>query len=173
MLPELLYVREFVNADEIARGLSPFQPEKAAVAAGRIMLRRIDDLMVLREDFAFETTLSTRSFVGLIQRAKAAGYTINLIYYWLDSPELAKERVRSRVAEGGHSIPDLTITRRYYAGISNFMRLYKDIADFWLLIDNSNTTPEVIAERSETGEAGVVSPEKWHTFITLADHEAH
>ncbi|MBC6610546.1 zeta toxin family protein [Hymenobacter sp. BT507] len=173
VLPELLYVREFVNADEIARGLSPFQPEKAAVAAGRIMLRRIDDLMVLREDFAFETTLSTRSFVGLIQRAKAAGYTINLIYYWLDSPELAKERVRSRVAEGGHSIPDLTITRRYYAGISNFMRLYKDIADFWLLIDNSNTTPEVIAERSETGEAGVASPEKWHTFITLADHEAH
>lgn len=125
VLPELLEVREFVNADEIARGLSPFQPEKVSIEAGKIMLRRIDDLIGQKQDFAFETTLSTRSFVGLIRRAKSVGYTINLIYYWLDSVALAKERVRIRVAEGGHNIPEETITRRYYAGIRNFIHLYK------------------------------------------------
>lgn len=100
VLPELLNVKEFVNADEIARGLSPFQPDKVAIEAGKIMLNRINDLLSRRLDFAFETTLSSRSFVGFINRAKEAGYTVNLIYYWLDSVELAIERVGVRVSEG-------------------------------------------------------------------------
>lgn len=171
MLPELLEVREFVNADEIARGLSPFQPEKVSIEAGKIMLKRINDLIDRRQDFAFETTLSTRSFVNLINRAKLAGYTINLIYYWLDSVDLAKERVRTRVAEGGHSIPEDTIVRRYFAGIKNFTHLYKAHADYWLLIDNSKTTPEVIAEGRDTGQQTIASPEKWNAFIDLSNNE--
>jgi predicted ABC-type ATPase len=172
VLPELLQIREFVNADEIARGLSPFQPEKVSIEAGKIMLRRINDLIAQKQDFAFETTLSTRSFTGLIARAKSAGYTINLIYYWLDSVELAKERVRSRVAEGGHNIPEDTITRRYYAGIRNFMQLYKASADYWLLIDNSRTTPEIIAESKENEDPIITSQQKWLTFHKLASYEA-
>lgn len=171
VLPELLEVREFVNADEIARGLSPFQPEKVSIEAGKIMLRRIDDLIGQKQDFAFETTLSTRSFMGLIRRAKSAGYKINLIYYWLDSVDLAKERVRIRVAEGGHNIPEETITRRYYAGIRNFIHLYKTTADYWLLIDNSSTNPEIIAESRERGEILIASTEKWTTFNNLANYE--
>ena len=171
MLPELLKVREFVNADEIARGLSPFQPEKVSIEAGKIMLRRIEDLIGQKQNFAFETTLSTRSFVSLIRRAKLKGYRINLIYYWLDSVNLAKERVRIRVAEGGHYIPEETITRRYYAGIRNFIHLYEANTDYWLLIDNSSTTPEIIAERKERGEIIITSPEKWTTFYNLADYE--
>ncbi len=132
----------------------------------------MSDLIAQKEDFAFETTLSTRSFVGLIHKARLSGYTINLIYYWLDSVELAKERVRIRVAEGGHNIPEDTITRRYYAGIKNFIHLYKASADYWLLIDNSQTTPQIIAESNETGEAVVTSQEKWDKFNKLASYDA-
>lgn len=172
MLPELLEIKEFVNADEIARGLSPFQPEKVSIEAGKIMLRRINDLIEQQQHFAFETTLSTRSFVGLIRKAKSADYNVNIIFYWLDSVELAKERVRIRVAEGGHNIPTETIIRRYFAGIRNFIHLYKAIADYWLLIDNSTITPEIIAESKEHGETQIASPAKWVAFHNLADNEA-
>lgn len=172
VLPELLNVKEFVNADEIARGLSPFQPEKVSIEAGKIMLRRLNDLLLQKQDFAFETTLSTRSFVGLIHKAREAGYAINLIYYWLDSVELAKERVKTRVLEGGHNIPGETIFRRYYAGIKNFLFLYKDKADYWLLIDNSRTVPDVIAEGQNKEQVKVYRSEKWSTFNKLAANEA-
>ncbi len=146
ILPELLHVKEFVNADEIARGLSPFQPEMVSIEAGKIMLRRLQELLSQNVVFAFETTLSTRSFVGLIKQAKERGYTINLIYYWLDSAELVIERVKIRVAEGGHNIPTDTIIRRYYSGLKNFIDLYKDQVDYWMLIDNCTTEPQLIAE---------------------------
>lgn len=173
VLPELLQVREFVNADEIARGLSPFQPERVALEAGRIMLRRIDELLAQRENFAFETTLATKSFAGLIRRAAAAGYTITLIYYWLNSVELAQERVRLRVSEGGHNIPADVITRRYYAGIRNFVHLYQQLADCWLLFDNSTTNPQIIAESRGNGETIIISANKWDTFNQLTNHDAH
>lgn len=171
MLPELLQIREFVNADEIARGLSPFQPESVSIEAGKIMLRRIADLIARQQDFAFETTLSTRSFVGLIEKAKAVGYTITLIYYWLDSVELAKERVRIRVSEGGHNIPEEVIERRYHAGIRNFVHLYKGIADEWMIIDNSDAVADIIAKRKTGGELIIVSSAKWEMFNKLADDE--
>ena len=117
VLPELLNVKEFVNADEIARGLSPFQPEKVSIEAGKIMLRRIDELIAHKQDFAFETTLSTRSFVTLCNEAKEKGYIIYLVFLWLDSTDLAIGRVKQRVIEGGHDIPTETIVRRYYAGL--------------------------------------------------------
>jgi predicted ABC-type ATPase len=172
VLPELLQVREFVNADEIARGLSPFQPEKVSIEAGRIMLRRLQDLLAQQADFAFETTLATRSFVGLIDRAKAQGYAITLIYYWLDSVELAVARVQARVAEGGHNIPADVIARRYRAGLNNFLHLYKNRVDYWMLIDNSRTQPELIAEGQGTLADAIVNLPKWQIIHQLADHDS-
>lgn len=161
VLPDLLNVREFVNADEIARGLSPFQPEKVSIEAGRIMLRRIDELIEQKQDFAFETTLSTRSFVILCNRAKQRGYSVCLTFLWLDSPELAIERVKQRVSTGGHDIPYDTIVRRYKTGLKNFVTLYKDIVDFWLLFDNSETEQELIAE-GKLGKLPIVyNDKKW------------
>jgi predicted ABC-type ATPase len=148
ILPDILHCREYVNADEIARGISPFQPEKVAIEAGRIMLHRIDELLDQGEDFAFETTLSTRSFKGTIERAKAKGYSITLIYFWLESTELAIKRVETRVEEGGHNIPTDTIVRRYYGGLRNLFNLYQNICDLILLYDNSKSNPELLFEKS-------------------------
>ena len=120
ILPELLNCKEFVNADEIAKGLSPFQPEKVSFEAGRIMLYRIRELLSQKKDFAFETTLSTRSYVRLIKKAKEEGYKITLIFFWLKSVDFAIERVKSRVAKGGHDIPEAVIKRRYIRGLENF-----------------------------------------------------
>jgi predicted ABC-type ATPase len=123
ILPEMLNCREFVNADEIAKGLSPFQAEKAAIDAGRLMLQRIKHLIKSKADFALETTLATRSYVNLINSARESGYSIILIFFWLNSPQLAAERVRTRVLEGGHDIPAVAIQRRYQSGIKNFFEL--------------------------------------------------
>jgi predicted ABC-type ATPase len=145
VLPEILNCKEFVNADEIARGLSPFQPETVSFQAGRIMLSRIKELLHGKNDFAFETTLSTKSYVPLIEEAKEIGYSIVLIFFWLDSVELAKARVRERVEKGGHNIPQEVIERRYKRGSENFFRLYKGLCDDWLIYDNSFESPEIIA----------------------------
>lgn len=146
ILPEMLNCKEFVNADEIARGLSPFNPEKVAIKAGRLMLSRISELIDSGEDFAFETTLSTRSYKNTIRKAKEKGYFVTIIYFWLNSPKLAIERVKIRVDEGGHNIPQDVIIRRYFSGIKNMFNIYIPIADFWMFIDNSKTPFEVIAE---------------------------
>jgi predicted ABC-type ATPase len=146
VLPEMLDCKEFVNADEIAKGLSPFQPEKAAIDAGRIMLKRISDFIEEQVDFAFETTLASRSFVRLIDKAQKSGYFVTLLYFWLNSPELAVERVEARVAAGGHNILEEVIYRRYYSGIKNLSRLYLPVCDYWIIIDNSKSPFKVIAE---------------------------
>src|SRR5579871_478000 len=111
-MPEILNCKEFVNADSIAAGLSPFNPESVAMEAGRIMLQRIDQLMKEGVNFAFETTLAAKSYVTLIRAAREIGYEITLLYFWLSSPDLAKERVAKRVSMGGHNIPPDTIERR-------------------------------------------------------------
>ena len=113
VLPEMLGCKEFVNADEIAKGLSPFNPESVAIEAGRLMLQRMDDLLSEGSDFAFETTLSTRSYVKFIERAQAKGYFVTLLYFWLPTPEQAIERVATRVREGGHNIPSDVIRRQW------------------------------------------------------------
>lgn len=128
ILPEVLGIREFVNADAIAAGLSPFNPESVAIEAGRLMLQRIRQLIDNQVDFAIETTLSTKSYTRLIEEAKHKGYEITLLFLWLNSPELAKERVQSRVQKGGHSIPNETIERRYWRGIQNLTKLFIPIA---------------------------------------------
>lgn len=147
LLADLLDCKEFVNADEIARGLSPFQPEKVSIEAGRLMLNRIDELIKSNQDFSFETTLSTRSFVKTIKKAKANGYYITLIFFWLESVELAKDRVKKRVTEGGHNIHSDVIERRYHSGIKNLFELYYNKVDSLLIYDNSTSASQLIAEK--------------------------
>lgn len=146
VLPEVLQCKEFVNADEIARGLSPFNPEGMAIEAGRLMLKRISELMREGESFSIETTLATRSYAQLIQQAQVQGYKVSLIYFWLNSPELAIGRVRRRVSEGGHDIPEEVIRRRYQAGIDNLFGIYMSCVDYWLMADNSQENRVIIAE---------------------------
>lgn len=147
ILPEIIDCKEFVNADEIAKGLSPFQPEKVAFEAGRIMLNRINELLKNNETFSFETTLATKSYKSKILQAKKQGYSIVLLFFWLDNIELAKERVKTRVKEGGHSIPEDVISRRYIKGIKNLFRIYLPIVDIALIFDNSFGKPELIAKK--------------------------
>jgi len=130
ILPEMLNCNEFVNADEIAKGLSPFNSTSVAIQSGRLMLKRIDQLITSGKDFAFETTLATRSYVNTIHKAKENGYFITILYFWLNSPELALERVKQRVYEGGHDIPNNVIHRRYHLGIKNMFTLYIPTADY-------------------------------------------
>lgn len=146
VLPEMLDCHEFVNADEIAKGLSPFNPYKAAIQAGRIMTNRIHDLMDQNVDFAFETTLAPKTYRNLVIRAKEKGYKVILIFFWLSSPDLAVKRVEIRVKEGGHDIPENVIRRRYENGLSNFFNIFKTIVDEWMLIDNSEVPYKIIAE---------------------------
>lgn len=144
VLPEVLHCREFVNADEIAKGLSPFRPEEVAVQAGRLMLERIDRLLTRGETFAIETTLATRSYAGLVRRAKAAGYTVVLLFFWLPSPEMAEMRVAQRVAEGGHDIPREVIRRRYRLGLRNLLEIYAPEVDVWSMYDNGGPMRPIV-----------------------------
>ena len=151
VLPEILLCKEFVNADEIAKGLSPFNPESMAIEAGRLMLKRINELLAAKVSFSIETTLATRSYTRLIQRAQNAGYKVSLIYFWLNSPELAVNRVLQRVNEGGHNVPMDVIYRRYQAGINNLFQIYMPRVDYWLLADNS-ISPRVIMSNNAMQE---------------------
>ncbi|MEN5055718.1 zeta toxin family protein [Sphingobacterium kitahiroshimense] len=169
VLPEILECREYINADNIAAGISPFNPNSVAVAAGRIMLNRIQELMLEGVDFAFETTLATRSYVTLINRAKEIGYRVTLLFFWLDSPEMAFKRVLKRVSLGGHSIPKDVVFRRYYRGIFNLLNLYKPICDTWIVFDNMDLVPEIIAKKDEFGEV-VINDEIWLTIKRQSEH---
>ena len=147
ILPEVLDCKEFINADEIAKGLSPFQPESVAMQAGRIMLARMDELLQKGETFAFETTLATKSYKQKIEWAQANGYEVTLLFFWLRNVTMAKERVAQRVAEGGHSIPSQTIERRYHNGITNLFAIYIDMVDICYIFDNSEGRKELIAQK--------------------------
>jgi len=138
ILPKSLLVKEFVNADEIAHGLSPFNPEGVAIEAGRLMLKRIDELLNANESFSIETTLATKSYINIVKRAQRQGYLVHLLFFWLDGVDLARQRVAARVANGGHNIPEDVIERRYYAGIRNLFSLYMKAVDVWVLLDNSD-----------------------------------
>ena len=119
LLPQSLPIRQFVNADEIARGLSPFDPEGSAVAAGRLMLHRMRSLVELGENFAFETTCASRGHPRLLRTARELGYRVTLLFLWLPSPEAAVERVSHRVRQGGHRIPAAVVHRKYWVGLRN------------------------------------------------------
>lgn len=146
ILPEMLNCNEFVNADEIAKGISPFTPEKAAISAGRIMVERVKGLLESGKDFAIETTLATRTHLNVIRDAQSRGYIVTLLYFWLNMPSLAVERVRLRVLSGGHDVSEDKIRRRYDMGIRNLFSLYIPACEYWIIIDNSNNPIEIICE---------------------------
>ena len=151
VLPDLLNCYEFVNADEIAKGLSPFRPESVAIEAGRLMLHRIDELMNKRVDFAFETTLAASLHLRTIAKAQALGYRVHLLFFWLESVELAQQRVQSRVKEGGHWISSEVIARRYRNGLIRLIDDYLPMVDHTLIFNNSQGRYVLIAEK-ETGQ---------------------
>lgn len=170
ILPEIINCREFVNADEIAKGLSPFQPEKVSFEAGRIMLNRINELLKDNVSFAFETTLSTRSYKHKIIEAKKNGYTITLLFFWLQNVTLAKERVKTRVAEGGHNIEQDIIERRYYKGITNLFDLYLPIVDGAFIFDNSNGKHKLLASKTIDGKLAIIDEAKFNELKYYYDH---
>ena len=140
----------FVNADLIAAGLSPFRPERVALAAARVMLRRIHEHAARGESFAFETTLSGRAYAASIPRWQRRGYRVTLFFLRLPTPETAIARVRQRVLEGGHDVPDAVIRRRFHAGWRNWERTYRDLVDEWAVYDNSARTPVLVAEKGRS-----------------------
>jgi len=146
-----------VNADEIAKGLSPFQPEMVSLEAGRIMLERINALMNSKENFAFETTLATKSYKSKIFLAREKGYTITLLFFWLQDVNLAIERVKTRVLEGGHNRETDVVRRRYINGIKNLFEIYLPIADEIMIFDNSEGRHDLIAEKTFDSEINVLN----------------
>ena len=164
ILHQILDCEEYVNADEIAKGLSPFHPERVPIDAGRLMLERISTLMQKRVTFAIETTLSTRYYDSLIKKAHKAGYKVILLFFWLSSPEVAIKRVAKRVSEGGHNIPEDVIRRRYIAGIKNLFNIYSHIVDRWILVDN-NTSKSVIFAEAEDGINKIYDFEKYKLIM--------
>jgi len=161
ILPEILDCKEFVNADEIARGLSPFQPEKVSFEAGRIMLRRINELLESNENFAFETTLATKSYKQKVFEAKDKNYDVTLLFFWLQTVDLAIERVKTRVSEGGHNIEIDVIKRRYLNGIKNLFEIYLPIVDEAMIFDNSVGRHDLIAQKSLDAEITILNQPKF------------
>jgi predicted ABC-type ATPase len=157
-LPKYEKCMEFVNADLIAGGLSPFSPERAAIQAGRIMLEQIQTLSARRLDFAFETTLAGKSYVGFLKDLKAKGYHVHLVYLWLRDVKLALERIADRVRKGGHNIPEATVRRRFHKSLANFFDLYEPLMNAWTIFDNSSDKPKRIAYK-EGGRLRIVDSE--------------
>jgi predicted ABC-type ATPase len=170
ILPEIINCKEFVNADEIAKGLSPFQPEKVAFEAGRIMLHRVNELLLHNESFAFETTLATRSYKTKIAEAKEKGYTVTLLFFWLQNVALAKERVQIRVLEGGHNIEPEVIERRYYKGIINLFDIYLPIVDGAFMFDNSLGKHQLLAQKLVNGQLTIINENKFNELKKYYDH---
>lgn len=167
LLPEMLECNQFVNSDEFAKSLSPFNPAEASVSASRYMLQKIYYLLENHLDFCVETTLATRSLLGIINEAKSRGYTLNILYFWLKSPEMAIQRVKNRVAAGGHNIPEHVVRRRYYMGLNYFFETYAPICERWLLIDNS-TDPFTIVAEGTPECANIKDKEKFDIIHKLA-----
>ena len=166
LLPDILHCPNFVNADEIARGLSPFAPETVAFQAGRIMLQRIEELLPQRVDFAIETTLATRSYVQLVHRAQALGYKVHLIFFFLENEEQAIARVAQRVSNGGHDIPESDIRRRFKRGIYNLINLYMPICDSVLVYNNVLTPARLVArKKNQADEIELIETEMWNQLL--------
>jgi predicted ABC-type ATPase len=167
LLPDLLDCREFVNSDEFAKSFSPFDPSAASVTASRYMLMKINYLLERQADFAIETTLATRSLVQIVRQAKARGYETTVLYFWLNSPDLAIQRVRERVESGGHNIPDAVVRRRYVMGLQYLFDTYVPEMDRWVLADNSKPPFSVVAEGSN-GMTYIKDNEKYQLIWKIA-----
>lgn len=166
LLQEALTVREFVNVDPIATGLSAFRPQSMAMAAGRVMLGRLKTLAAAREDFAFETTLASRSFVPWLGRLRASGYRMHLAFLSLPDADLAVARVAERVRQGGHDVSEGVIRRRFNAGLRNFFALYQGLADTWQMLDNSAASgPRLIASGRASRSIEVLDATAWANLV--------
>lgn len=168
LLQGALAVREYVNADPIAMGLSFFQAEAVAIAAGRVMLARLRALAASREDFAFETTLASRTFAAWLETLRASGYRAHLVFLSLPSADLAVARVTQRVREGGHAVPETIVRRRFRAGLRNFFSLYRPIVDTWQMLDNSDVAgPRLIASGERGLSDRVADAAAWKDLVEL------
>jgi predicted ABC-type ATPase len=168
LFQERIGTREFVNADEIARGLSPYNPAKAEIAAGRLMLERMNELHRQGESFVVETTCAGQSNLNFVRRCKAEGWQIGLLYLWLRSPQAAIRRVARRVQEGGHDVPPDVVKRRYWSGLINVRRFYLPLADFAMISDNTDGERAVIAEKIEGGSLVVHDERRWSRFREIS-----
>lgn len=171
VIGEYLGIAEFVNADVIARGLSGFDPDRAALQAGRVMLTRLRELAMARANFAFESTLASRSFAPWLKELVSSGYEVNLVYVWLGSGRLATSRVKARVRRGGHAVPEETVLRRYGRSVSNFFILYLPIATRWRVYDNSTERLHVVAYGSKNTGVCVKSTLVWKQMLEMARAE--
>jgi len=145
LLPNVLKIKHFVNADMIAKGLSPFDPTLAEFQAGKLMVEQIETLIKQRESFAVETTLASRSYISMLKKCRKVGYLSELLFIALPNPELAKSRVALRVMQGGHDVPKETIERRFYRGLKNLFHLYMPLVDEWMITENIDAVPQVVA----------------------------
>lgn len=145
-LPNYAKCEHFVNADLITQGLSPFSPRIAAMKAGRLLLERIRSLADKDLDFAFETTLSGKSYISFLKDLKQKGYSVNIFFLWIPNAELALNRIKDRVASGGHDVPEIDVKRRFHRGLYNFFHHYKPMADTWSLFNNADIIPLLIAK---------------------------
>jgi predicted ABC-type ATPase len=165
LLRDELRVLEYVNADPIAHGLSGFDPASVALQAGRVMLNRLRDLAEHRKTFAFETTLSAKHYAGWIEKLLHDGYAFQLMFLWLQSPDLAVQRVRARVQAGGHDVPEQVIRRRHAAGLRNFSKLYQPLANTWAVYDNSDSpSPIMIAQGGKEDGSNIIHADRWESF---------
>lgn len=144
-LPFYAKCRNFVNADLIAQGISPFHPEAASIKAGKILLKQIHDLAEKKVDFAFETTLAGRSYEPFLRRLKSKGYEIHVYYLWIPDVDLALRRIKDRVAQGGHNIPAVDVRRRFQKSLNHFLYYYRPLIDRWTLINNEGVS-RIIAQ---------------------------
>ena len=169
LLRDQLGVLEYVNADPIALGLSGFNPASVALQAGRVMLTRLHDLAEQRKTFAFETTLAAKHYAGWIKKLGNDGYALQLMFLWLQSPELAVQRVRERVNTGGHDVPEQVIRRRYAAGLRNFSKLYQLLANTWAVYDNSDSpNPIMIAQGGQGEGPRIIHADLWERFQEIS-----
>ncbi|MBQ0086483.1 MAG: zeta toxin family protein [Bacteroidales bacterium] len=171
MLPDMLNVDEYVNADEIAERLSPENPEKEALRASRLMMDRVKELIDKNEDFGIETTLATRSFAKTIVEAQRKGYMVIVVFFWLRSPELAIKRVAMRVAAGGHDIERETIVRRYAQGLENLRNIYIPVCNYWLIIDNSDSKRLKVAEGGLSYPIRIYNEKIYNKIMKLSNYE--
>ena len=159
MLPEMLECKEFVNLDEIARGLNPLNPDSVTYPAVRLLHSRMESLLKKDANFAVETTLSALSYIEKVHKAQEEKFVVNLLFFWLNSTDLAIERVKLRVSQGGHNVPEDVIVRRYYRGLYNFFNHYMDICDNVMFFDNSGEKPRLIMGRVQNNDVDIYDPQ--------------
>ncbi len=164
-------MKTFVNADIIATGLNAFSPEAAAFQAGKVMIARLRELEALRMTFAFESTLSGRMYIQFLKGLRTQGYRVELYYFWLPTPQMAIDRVKQRVASGGHNIPEETIHQRYLRSCRNFWNDYRLLSDLWMMYDNSGGRPRLVARGKDNGDPIVHREKLWAVFQRQVDED--